>query len=79
MPIETKIETIPAGRSARYVTGSAFGLVRLAEDAGFEPARARTQPPFQPATASFCGSLRCVLQPERAAIGEQRTVAAGDN
>ena len=47
MPIETKIETMPGLLRRPDGSTSAFPLVGVAEDAGFEPARACTQPAFQ--------------------------------
>ena len=47
MPIETKIETMPGLLRGPEGSDSAFPLVGAAEDAGFEPARACTQPAFQ--------------------------------
>ena len=49
MPIETKIETVPGLLRRPEGSASAFPLVGVAEDAGFEPARACTQPAFQSA------------------------------
>jgi hypothetical protein len=40
MPIETTIETMPVLLRQPYGSASAFPLVEVAEDAGFEPARA---------------------------------------
>jgi hypothetical protein len=47
MPIETTIETTSGLLRRPEGSASAFPLVGLAEDAGFEPARACTQPAFQ--------------------------------
>ena len=47
MPVETKIETRPGLLRRPEGSASAFPLVGVAEDAGFEPARACTQPAFQ--------------------------------
>ena len=47
MPIETTIETMPGRLRRPEGCASAFALVGTAEDAGFEPARALTQPAFQ--------------------------------
>ena len=40
MPFETKIETMPGLLRPPEGSASAFPLVGVAEDAGFEPARA---------------------------------------
>jgi hypothetical protein len=40
MPIETTFETMPVLLRQPYGSASAFPLVGVAEDAGFEPARA---------------------------------------
>jgi hypothetical protein len=40
MPIETIIETMPGLLRRPEESASAFPLVEVAEDAGFEPARA---------------------------------------
>ena len=45
--IETKIETMPGLLRPPEGSASAFPLVGVAEDAGFEPARACTQHAFQ--------------------------------
>ena len=47
MPIETKIETMPGLFRPPEGSASPFPLVGVAEDAGFEPARACTQHAFQ--------------------------------
>jgi hypothetical protein len=47
MPIETTIETMPGLLRRPEGSASAFPLVGVAEDAGFEPARALTQLAFQ--------------------------------
>jgi hypothetical protein len=47
MPIETTIETMPGLLRRPERSASAFPLVGVAEDAGFEPARALTQHAFQ--------------------------------
>jgi len=47
MPIETTIETMPGLLRRPEGSASAFPLVGVAEDAGFEPARALTQHAFQ--------------------------------
>jgi hypothetical protein len=47
MPIETTIETMRGPLRRPEWLASAFPLVGVAEDAGFEPARACTQPAFQ--------------------------------
>jgi hypothetical protein len=47
MPIETTIETAACQLVQPEGSVSALPLVGVAEDAGFEPARACTQPAFQ--------------------------------
>ena len=45
--METKAETTGTGPDRPWRTEFAFRLVRVAEDGGFEPPRALTQPAFQ--------------------------------
>ena len=59
--------------------GQVFALVSMAEDAGFEPARACTQPAFQLSTGPFGTVRRGVLSVDFRGSGCSRTSANDDN
>jgi hypothetical protein len=77
MAIETKTET--TAPVIKMGAGALTALWTRAEDAGFEPARACTQPAFQLCTASFRGVRRDVLSAVRRGRERGRTSANDGN
>jgi hypothetical protein len=79
MPIETKIETMPGPLRRPEGLASAFPLVGAAEDAGFEPARACTQPAFQVCKPGSGPVRRFLVPPCGVQVTRPRTPMNVDN
>jgi hypothetical protein len=75
MPIETTIETAACQLVQPEGSVSALPLVGVAEDAGFEPARACTQPAFQLPTRLYMAVSRRLSERESVACAYLRTPA----